>query len=193
MVLDDNNDGLLTVRQRSSSNLLVSYAIGGLPCEIARSTTDQRLPLHSIRAILLSPNQPILDGLPAVLLSQDQAGIEKIAVCCGGNDDPSNKAVEQLTELILPSRQMHPLVRLCQLPQPKLWYEVYQDAYVTIQGQQIAGGHEEVLLWLLTCHKVGLSFAVIMFAESPGTGGRTPVETLLEPLPVEVAESNARG
>ena len=153
---------------------MASYAIGGLPCEIARAATDQRLPLHSIRAILLSPNQPLLDGLPAVLLSQNQTGIEKIAVCCcgggGDNDDPSNnvtKAVEQLTELILPSRQMHPLVRLCQLPQPKLWYEVYQDDYVAIQGQQFAGGHEEVLLWLLTCHKVGLSFAVIMFAEVP--------------------------
>ena len=84
----------------------------------------------------LGVHRPILDGLRAVLLlsqNQNQSEIDKIAVCCCGNDNPSNnisKAVEQLTELILPSRRTGPQ-----------------------HGQEITvcyilGGKSEVLLWL---------------------------------------------
>ena len=84
----------------------------------------------------LGVHRPILDGLRAVLLlsqNQNQSEIDKIAVCCCGNDNPSNnisKAVAQLTELILPSRRTGPQ-----------------------HGQEITvcyilGGKSEVLLWL---------------------------------------------
>ena len=67
--------------------------------------------MHGLR---LGVHRPILDGLRAVLLlsqNQNQSEIDKIAVCCCGNDNPSSnisKVVEQLTELILPSRRPGP-------------------------------------------------------------------------------------